>query len=87
MIKTYTFNSLLIQNFDFSNSPNFSVYRELIDKKPSPESYLLLGDAYMSIQEPEKAIDVYESALKKNPQVNKSCKKMPLQHLNAGNAS
>lgn len=44
-----------------------SVYRELIDKKPSPETYLLLGDAYMSIQEPEKAIDVYETALKKNP--------------------
>lgn len=44
-----------------------SVYRELGEKKPTPQSYLLLGDAYMSIQEPEKAIDVYESALKKNP--------------------
>jgi len=44
-----------------------SVYRELVDKQPSPQSFLLLGDAYMSIQEPEKAIEVYESALKKNP--------------------
>ncbi|XP_060575597.1 tetratricopeptide repeat protein 21B-like isoform X3 [Ruditapes philippinarum] len=44
-----------------------SCYRELVDKNPSPHTCLLLGDAYMSIQEPEKAIEVYESALKKNP--------------------
>jgi len=44
-----------------------SVYRELVEKNPVPQTYLLLGDAYMSIQEPEKAIDVYETALKRNP--------------------
>ena len=44
-----------------------SCYRELVDKYPSPHTCLLLGDAYMSIQEPEKAIEVYEAALKKNP--------------------
>ncbi|CAH1774388.1 unnamed protein product [Owenia fusiformis] len=44
-----------------------SCYRELVDKAPSPHTCLLLGDAYMSIQEPEKAIEVYETALKKNP--------------------
>eukprot|EP00051_Salpingoeca_urceolata_P023185 m.390103 g.390103 ORF g.390103 m.390103 type:complete len:1321 (-) comp20074_c6_seq3:93-4055(-) len=44
-----------------------SCYRELMDKNPTPHSGVLLGDAYMSIQEPEKAIAVYESALKKNP--------------------
>ncbi|KAK7092869.1 tetratricopeptide repeat protein 21B-like [Littorina saxatilis] len=44
-----------------------SCYRELVDKHPSPHTCLLLGDAYMSIQEPEKAIEVYESALKRNP--------------------
>ena len=27
----------------------------------------MLGDAYMNIQEPESAIEVYESALRKNP--------------------
>ncbi|XP_033624164.1 tetratricopeptide repeat protein 21B-like isoform X1 [Asterias rubens] len=42
-------------------------YRELVEKRPSPETSLLLGDAYMNIQEPEKAIEIYESALKKNP--------------------
>ncbi|ESO93623.1 hypothetical protein LOTGIDRAFT_189817 [Lottia gigantea] len=42
-------------------------YRELVDKYPSPHTSLLLGDAYMSIQEPEKAIEVYEAALRKNP--------------------
>ncbi|XP_053327438.1 tetratricopeptide repeat protein 21B [Spea bombifrons] len=44
-----------------------SCYRDLVEKLPSSHSYLLLGDAYMNIQEPEKAIDVYEQALKKNP--------------------
>ncbi|XP_064595299.1 tetratricopeptide repeat protein 21B-like isoform X2 [Liolophura sinensis] len=44
-----------------------SCYRELVDKHPSPQTSILLGDAYMSIQEPEKAIEVYEAALKKNP--------------------
>ncbi|PVD35924.1 hypothetical protein C0Q70_02893 [Pomacea canaliculata] len=44
-----------------------SCYRELVDKYPSPHTCLLLGDAYMSIQEPEKAIEVYETALKRNP--------------------
>ncbi|XP_033124188.1 tetratricopeptide repeat protein 21B-like [Anneissia japonica] len=44
-----------------------SCYRELVEKHPSPHTSLLLGDAYMSIQEPEKAIEVYEQALKRNP--------------------
>ncbi|CAN9497793.1 unnamed protein product [Ophioblennius macclurei] len=44
-----------------------SCYREMVEKLPSPHTYLLLGDAYMKIQEPEKAIEVYEQALKKNP--------------------
>ncbi|KAI4805728.1 hypothetical protein KUCAC02_010327 [Chaenocephalus aceratus] len=44
-----------------------SCYREIAEKLPSPHTYLLLGDAYMNIQEPEKAIEVYEQALKKNP--------------------
>uniref|UniRef100_A0A7N6FE25 Tetratricopeptide repeat domain 21B n=1 Tax=Anabas testudineus TaxID=64144 RepID=A0A7N6FE25_ANATE len=44
-----------------------SCYREMVEKLPSTHTYLLLGDAYMHIQEPEKAIEVYEHALKKNP--------------------
>uniref|UniRef100_A0A8C9YUL6 Tetratricopeptide repeat domain 21B n=1 Tax=Sander lucioperca TaxID=283035 RepID=A0A8C9YUL6_SANLU len=44
-----------------------SCYREMVEKLPSPHTYLLLGDAYMNIQEPEKAIEVFEQALKKNP--------------------
>eukprot|EP00043_Microstomoeca_roanoka_P026514 m.11852 g.11852 ORF g.11852 m.11852 type:complete len:1331 (-) comp6680_c0_seq1:160-4152(-) len=42
-------------------------YKELVDQNPTSHSYLLLGDAYMAIQEPEKAISVYETALKQNP--------------------
>ncbi|KAI4887077.1 hypothetical protein NFI96_013965, partial [Prochilodus magdalenae] len=44
-----------------------SCYRDLVEKMPSSHTYLLLGDAYMNIQEPELAIEVYEQALKKNP--------------------
>lgn len=44
-----------------------SCYREVVEKFPTTQSYLMLGDAYMSIQEPERAIEVYEQALKKNP--------------------
>ncbi|RXG72067.1 Tetratricopeptide repeat protein 21B [Armadillidium vulgare] len=42
-------------------------YREIVEKDPTPQSFLLLGDAYMSIQEPERAMEVYEQALKRNP--------------------
>ncbi|CAL8321389.1 unnamed protein product [Merluccius merluccius] len=42
-------------------------YREMVEKMPSSHTYLLLGDAYMNIQEPDNAIDVYEEALKQNP--------------------
>ncbi|CAG2171409.1 unnamed protein product, partial [Oppiella nova] len=42
-------------------------YREILDKKPTTQSFLMLGDAYMHILEPERAIEIYEQALKKNP--------------------
>ncbi|XP_061464567.1 tetratricopeptide repeat protein 21B [Rhineura floridana] len=44
-----------------------SCYRDLVEKLPSSHTFLLLGDAYMNIQEPEEAIMVYEQALKMNP--------------------
>ena len=46
---------------------SLSSFRELALKHSNAQSALLLGDAYMNIQEPEKAIEVYESALKRNP--------------------
>ncbi|KAF4796860.1 tetratricopeptide repeat domain 21B [Turdus rufiventris] len=42
-------------------------YSDLVEKLPSAHTLLLLGDAYMNIQEPDEAIEVYEQALKKNP--------------------
>ncbi|XP_005393347.1 PREDICTED: tetratricopeptide repeat protein 21B [Chinchilla lanigera] len=42
-------------------------YREIAERMPSPRSFLLLGDAYMNIQEPEEAIIAYERALNLNP--------------------
>ncbi|XP_068223465.1 tetratricopeptide repeat protein 21B-like [Palaemon carinicauda] len=44
-----------------------SCYKEVVEKNPTPQSYLLLGDAYMSIQEPDRAIEVYEQSLQRNP--------------------
>ncbi|VDP99669.1 unnamed protein product [Trichobilharzia regenti] len=42
-------------------------YRDLAEKLGTNEAYLLLGEAYMTIQEPEHAIEIYESILRKNP--------------------
>uniref|UniRef100_A0A336M386 CSON011277 protein n=1 Tax=Culicoides sonorensis TaxID=179676 RepID=A0A336M386_CULSO len=42
-------------------------FKELVEHKPGGESYLMLGDAFMSIQEPDEAIDAYKRALKQNP--------------------
>nr|KAG5695130.1 hypothetical protein BaRGS_017229 [Batillaria attramentaria] len=44
-----------------------SCYRELVDKHPSPQHMPAAGRRLHEIQEPEKAIEVYESALKRNP--------------------
>nr|XP_033787611.1 tetratricopeptide repeat protein 21A [Geotrypetes seraphini] len=42
-------------------------YRDLCEHMPSPQTSLLLGDAFMNIQEPEKALEVYDQAQRKNP--------------------
>ncbi|XP_046679788.1 LOW QUALITY PROTEIN: tetratricopeptide repeat protein 21B-like [Homalodisca vitripennis] len=39
-------------------------YKQLVTSKPSTENLLLLGDAYMAIQEPELAVETYERAMK-----------------------
>ncbi|CAF0901528.1 unnamed protein product [Adineta steineri] len=41
-------------------------YKELVDRDPTPQALVILGDAYMSIMEPEKAIEVYDAALRQN---------------------
>lgn len=51
-------------------------YREIVDAEPSPASYILLGDAYMAIVEPERAIDVYQTAVKRNPRNHELAVKM-----------
>ncbi|XP_056375625.1 tetratricopeptide repeat protein 21A isoform X2 [Hyla sarda] len=42
-------------------------YRELSEQLPGAHTSLLLGDAYMNIQEPEKALEVYDQAQRKKP--------------------
>ncbi|GAB0090491.1 Tetratricopeptide repeat [Sergentomyia squamirostris] len=42
-------------------------FRELVEEYPEPDTYIMLGDAYMSIQEPDDALDAYKEALKRNP--------------------
>ena len=41
-------------------------YKELVERDPTPSALVILGDAYMSIMEPEKAIEVYDAALRQN---------------------
>lgn len=42
-------------------------FRELVANCPGPSSYLMLGDAFMSIQEADDAIEAYKQAHKHNP--------------------
>lgn len=42
-------------------------FSEIVERNPSVTAWILLGDAYMSIQEPEKGIAIYERALETNP--------------------
>uniref|UniRef100_A0A182Q0B7 Tetratricopeptide repeat protein 21B n=1 Tax=Anopheles farauti TaxID=69004 RepID=A0A182Q0B7_9DIPT len=42
-------------------------FRELVANCPSASSYLMLGDAYMSIQEPDDAIKAYREAIRLSP--------------------
>ncbi|XP_058454312.1 tetratricopeptide repeat protein 21B-like [Malaya genurostris] len=41
-------------------------FKELVSSNPVPSSYLMLGDAYMHIQEPDDAIEAYKQAHKFN---------------------
>lgn len=38
-----------------------------MNNNPNPINLVMLADSYMSIQEPDKAVEVYEMALAKNP--------------------
>mmetsp|Transcript_26568 Transcript_26568/g.85189 ORF Transcript_26568/g.85189 Transcript_26568/m.85189 type:complete len:1185 (+) Transcript_26568:168-3722(+) len=40
-----------------------SCYLDLVEKYPDVQTYMMLGEAFMQIQEPEKAIKAFESAL------------------------
>ncbi|KAJ3302797.1 Tetratricopeptide repeat protein 21B [Kappamyces sp. JEL0829] len=42
-------------------------FREVVEKRPTVDSCLMLGDAFMKIQEPQEAVAVYQSALKTYP--------------------
>ena len=84
-------------------------YRQIVEKSPTAQSYILLGDAYMAIQastvflfsfvkiivlciampafwthfvsslaiqEPERALEIYEQAIKRNPRDTQLAAKM-----------
>lgn len=42
-------------------------YMMIVERRPCKQSYVLLGDSYIRIQEPEAAIGAYENALKLDP--------------------
>lgn len=42
-------------------------YKHMVEKNPTEHTYVMLGEAYMQIQEPENAISAFEEALKLNP--------------------
>ncbi|XP_001096248.2 tetratricopeptide repeat protein 21B isoform X1 [Macaca mulatta] len=51
-------------------------FREIAERMANPRSFLLLGDAYMNILEPEEAIVAYEQALNQNPKDGTLASKM-----------
>uniref|UniRef100_A0A6M2DHR9 Putative o-linked n-acetylglucosamine transferase ogt n=1 Tax=Xenopsylla cheopis TaxID=163159 RepID=A0A6M2DHR9_XENCH len=51
-------------------------FRELVENSPGPDSYVMLGDAYMSIQEPDHAIEAYDQAITQNPKDSTLASKM-----------
>ncbi|XP_014219398.1 tetratricopeptide repeat protein 21B-like [Copidosoma floridanum] len=51
-------------------------FRELVEKCPGAETYSMLGDAYLAIQEPERAIESYELSLQSNPHDKTLVRKM-----------
>uniref|UniRef100_A0A7E4W4V3 Tetratricopeptide repeat protein 21B n=1 Tax=Panagrellus redivivus TaxID=6233 RepID=A0A7E4W4V3_PANRE len=42
-------------------------YRDILSVDQNPQTYVLVGDAFMNIQEPTKAIEAYETAMRRNP--------------------
>jgi tetratricopeptide repeat protein 21B len=42
-------------------------FREIVQNSPGADSYLLLGDAYLGIQEPDEAIEAYKQAARQDP--------------------
>uniref|UniRef100_A0A914HIV8 Tetratricopeptide repeat protein 21B n=1 Tax=Globodera rostochiensis TaxID=31243 RepID=A0A914HIV8_GLORO len=51
-------------------------YRDLLEQDPSPQTYELLGDAYVSVQEPELAIEAYETAMRRAPKDHQLAEKI-----------
>ncbi|XP_072534985.1 tetratricopeptide repeat protein 21B [Salminus brasiliensis] len=51
-------------------------YREICQQLPGPHSNMLLADAFMKIQEPEKAVEVYHEIVKMAPKDTTFVKKI-----------
>ncbi|RZF44920.1 hypothetical protein LSTR_LSTR013786 [Laodelphax striatellus] len=46
-------------------------FRQLVETNPTVENLVMLGNAYVAIQEPEQAVETFEHAVKKNPKDTK----------------
>jgi Flp pilus assembly protein TadD len=57
----------IYKRYKNDNQAYAKCYKDLVAKYPGLKSLLLLGDAYLKIEEPEKAVAVYEKAFKENP--------------------
>jgi tetratricopeptide repeat protein 21B len=42
-------------------------FKELVHNNPGPDSFLMLGDAYISIAEPDEAVEAYRQAVLQDP--------------------
>jgi tetratricopeptide (TPR) repeat protein len=61
----FVFNDILYKQGLISEE--FKILKQIVEMAPTAQSYVLLGDAYMAIQEPERALEIYDQALRRNP--------------------
>ena len=50
----------LVAHFRKDKRMYVQCFRQIVDKNSTPQNYVLLGDAYMAIEEPDKALEIYE---------------------------
>ena len=58
---------MIYQKYKNDRKNYIRCYNDILEYHPTLDAYLLLGDAYMNIQDPDEAVKVYFKALEAYP--------------------